>query len=303
MAAAESGEGGYAGAFLKLSIAPRAAAMGGAYLGLSDDAAGQLYNPAGITAVGKKVFSSSYRSMDFGRKLGYVSFMLPTRMESALGISWHYAGYGEVATRNSSGQDLGTTISSNEHVFGLVFAKQFTPLLGAGAKLNYYLKKLSDLDASSVGINLGVMFSIDSLFEYGSMEEKKINDIKAGIVIDNLAARYTWNAAESGLRAAPDDEFPVVIGLGVSFRSFDRQLLVAADFEKIVDRFGYFRVGAEYVIMNVLALRAGMDDGVLTAGMGYRLNLGQAKLSFDYAFSDSRVGESSDHIFGLHYNF
>ena len=86
--------GGYAGAFLKLPVEARPAAMGGAYIGVSDDAAGQLHNPAGIQSIEKKIFTSSYRAMGQGRKLGFLSLILPTRGESALGFSWLYAGYG-----------------------------------------------------------------------------------------------------------------------------------------------------------------------------------------------------------------
>jgi len=304
---AESEDGGYAGAFLNMALDARPAAMGGAYIGISDDASGQLYNPAGVAAMRTRSFSSAYRMMKLDRKLGFVSLVLPTRLESSLGISWIYAGYGEVTRRNSSGQDLGSTISSGEHAFAMTFAKQFSPVFSAGTKLNYYYKYLDDisekLTASSVGINLGVMMYVDSLFEYGAMEEKAINDIKIGLVLDNLSAQYSWGSGDEGLRAAPDDAFPVSVGLGVSFRAFNRQLLLAVDGEKNLEQDPVFRFGGEYLYRDLMTLRAGLDNGHMTFGTGFPFKIGQADLFINYAFADDRVDEGSDHLFSLQVKF
>lgn len=303
IAAAETEDGGYAGAFLKLAVQARPAGMGGAYIGVSDDAAGQLFNPAGAPAVQTKTIASSYRVMDLGRKLGFVSFMLPTRGASGLGLSWLYAGYGEVDTRNSSGQKLGGTISSSENDFGLTFGKQFAPFLGVGTKLNYYYKRLSDLSATSIGINMGIMISIDSLFQYGSMEGKPITDIKAGLVFSHLAANYSWSDKNAGLAATQDDKFPNLLGLGVSCRAIDRKLLVALDLEKNFKQALVSRFGAEYDFRNRLLLRGGLNEGAVTAGMGYTFALKKATLCFNYAFSAERTDEGSDHIISLDLKF
>lgn len=300
---------------MKLSVEPRPAAMGGAYFAISDDAAGQLYNPAGVSAVKNKVFTSSYRAMTLDRSIGFVSLLFPTRLESAMGLSWQYVGSGSVDVRNRDGDKMGMALSSNEHVFAITFAKQFTPVFGFGAKLNYYLKGggtasndfeiLYDLSTTSIGINLGTIVFVDSLFEYGSMEDKAINDIKIGLVFDNMAARYNWTAKNvPGLLAAPEDAFPIIFGGGVSFRTFQRKLLVAFDLEKVEKRPAAVKFGGEYIYNNKFALRAGLDDGIITAGLGYQFDLGVKNiLEFDYAFSRARVEEGSDHIFGFHFRF
>ena len=312
---AEIGSGGYAGAYMKLSVEARPAAMGGAYFAISDDAAGQLYNPAGISAARNKIFTSSYRAMTLDRSMGFVSFLMPTRKESALGFSWQFVGSGSVDVRNGDGDNMGISLSSNEHIFAVTFAKQFTSVLSFGAKLSYYIKGggtasggyevLHDLSASSIGINLGALLYIDSLFEYEAMEDKPINDIKIGLVFDNMAARYNWSPKDDlGLMAAPEDVFPIIIGGGVSFRTFQRNLLVAFDLEKVEKRPFAVKFGGEYKYNNKFALRTGFDDGILTAGIGYQFDLGVKNiLEFDYAFSAARVDEGSDHLFGFHFKF
>ena len=315
-------QGGFAGSFLEIPIDARATAMGGAYNAVSDDGAAMLYNPAGVQIIADKVFTSSYRIMKLDRKIGYLSFILPTRQESALGFSWLYAGYGDVDERDISGRITGSTISANEHDFGISFAKRFMPFLAIGARLNYYTKSMDYLNASSVGINIGGLLYIDSLFRYGSMEGKPITDLTAGMVIKNLAAKYPWEAENEGLSATQEDNFPISVGVGSSFRALKRKLLVAIDAEMLVKSVewdestedgvstkketytdGYFRIGSEYNVVNELLIRAGLNNGTLTAGAGFTFEFGFGGLRFDYAFSDDKVGEGEDHIVTLGIRF
>jgi len=296
-------DGGYAGAFLKMAIEARPAAMGGAYVGFSNDAAGQLYNPAGLQTITTRIFSSSYRLMKLDRKMGFISMVLPTRLQSALGVSWLYAGYGDVEGRDKAGFLSGEMISSNEHVFGVSFAKRFVPYLGLGVKLNFYLKKHAGISANSIGIDLGGLLHIDSLFPYGSMEYKAINDIQVGGTIKHIAAKYPWEEEDVDLAATRTDEFPMAFALGASFKTFKRKLLVAADLEKNTKQSFLVRLGAEYFIDRGLRIRSGVNDGTLTAGAGFSFELDRVMLVINYAFVNERVDEGSDHIFTLDLNF
>lgn len=300
---AESEDGGYPGAFLKIPVQARPAAMGGAYIAIADDPAGQQFNPAGLHADRNYSFSSSYRAMKLDRQLSYLTFTLPTRLESALGFSWLYAGYGEVEKRDESGYLTGEILSSSEHAFGVTFSKLFTPFFAAGSQVSFYYKQHSDISANTVAISLGSMFYIDSLFRYGTMEDKFVTDITFGTVISNLAAEYPWDTEGSGLTATKDDTFPIRMGVGGSCRMFDRRFLLAADFEKNIEQSAMLRIGGEYMYDEKFSLRAGLNDGVLTAGTGFTFNYDQFKFKINYAFSDDRVGEGEDHIFTLDINF
>jgi len=315
-------QGGFAGSFLEIPVDARATAMGGAFNAVSNDGAAILHNPAGIQATTDKLFNSSYRVMELDRKLGFVSFILPTRQQSSVGFSWLYAGYGEVEGRDPSGRIDGNTYSANEHAFSVSFAKRFLPYLALGTRLNYYTKKMDYLSASSVGINLGAMLYVDSLFRYGSMEGKPITDMTAGLIIKNLAAQYPWETEGTGLNATQEDKFPLSLGVGSSFRALQRQLLVALDLELLVKTVeweaegvsgsstqnetytdAYFRFGGEYTVKDNFMIRAGMNNGSLTAGAGFMFNFDKAALQFNYAFSDHDVDKGDDHIISLGIRF
>jgi hypothetical protein len=300
---ADSEDGGYAGAFLKIPVDARPAGMGGAYVAISDDPAGQLHNPAGIQSRREYFFSSSYRAMKLDRQLGFVSLVLPTRLESTLGLSWLYAGYGEVEARNTSGYATGEVISSDEHAFAVSFAKRFTPVFAAGSKVNFYYKQHADLKASSVGINLGAMFYIDSVFRFGTMEGKPFTDLTAGAVISNIAAKYPWDTEGEGLTASRTDDFPMRFAVGVSARTFKKKLLLALDLDKNGEQSMAFRTGGEYNHKDLVKLRSGINDGVFTAGAGFKFDLEQFGIEINYAFSAAKVNEGEDHVFTLDITF
>jgi len=299
----ESEDGGYAGAFLKIPMQARPTAMGGAYLAVSDDPAGQSFNPSGIQSIIKPSFSASYRAMHLDRQMGYLTFIVPTKLESALGVSWQYVGYGSVEGRNRSGSLTGNTISASENVFSISFAKRFESFLALGTKLNYYLMKIEDLDANSVGINLGASIFIDSLFRYGTFERLPISEIRLGAVVSNIAATYPWDTDEEGLQATQEDAFPLSFGFGASAMALNKKLLIAADIEKNVEQDILLRIGGEYNYDEMLFIRAGLNNGTLTAGAGFLFNIETMDISIDYAFSNDKVEEGEDHIFSLNLSF
>ena len=104
------------------------------------------------------------------------------------------------------------------------------------------------------------------LYRYGSMEDKFITDINAGLVVNNIAAQYPWETQAEGLAATKTDEFPIVVGLGLSCRALERKLLVAVDAEKNAKQSALLRFGGEYILRDNFLLRAGLNDGTIAAG-------------------------------------
>jgi hypothetical protein len=148
------------------------------------------------------------------------------------------------------------------------------------------------------------------------MEGKLFTDMTAGLVYKNLAAKYTFEDYRQTPHATADDKFANELNFGISSRTMKRKLLLAFD---VINYFKYYakdnsdefdtvheiamRFGAEYRANKNLLLRAGLDDGVITAGLGFRYVMSKLALSVDYAFVDDRVGEGDNHIFTFDINF
>ena len=301
------GNGGYAGSFLEIPIGARPAAMGGAYLAVSDDGSGPLYNPAGVANLKKKLFTSSYRVMGLDRTLAYASVIFPAQGNSVLGINWLYAGSGSVEARNSVGQPLGHEVSLNTHDFGVLFAKRFENAVAAGLKINYYHADFTEITSGSVGIDFGIMLYVDQFFNRESRDLMAIKNIQIGAVVKNIGSRFIWNNENYMLRyrgagvpsSEQEDNIPTEFGLGGSARFFDQRLTLATDLLKSSKSDMRFHGGAEYLYMKKVALRGGIAGGSPTIGGGYLFKLGNSFLAIDYAFSADKVGEEQEHIFSF----
>lgn len=305
-ATAEEGDGGYAGAFLQVPIGARPAGMGGAYISLSADGVGALYNPAGLASIRQPLFSSSYRLMDLDRSLSYVSVAIPTARLSTLGFGWRYAGSGAVEARNSDGDALGYDLAQHNHEFHVVFAKRFENYFSAGFKGSYLHTRFADLSSFSVSLDIGLMFHYSYLMPREKRELMAVQDITLGLVVRNLGAKYRWNSEQylmkhytSYVPMEQDDEIPIQIGLGGSARFMKRKLLLAMDALGDVESRFELHGGAEYFVSPQFALRAGYSDERLTAGTGYVFKFTNLTLAIDYAFSTDKVDEGSEHIFSF----
>jgi len=304
---AADGDGGYAGSFLQIPIGARPAAMGGAYLAVSDDGSGPLYNPAGTANLKQKLFTSSYRAMKLDRTLAYASILFPAKGNSVLGINWLFGGSGSVEARDGFGQPLGHTVSLNTHDFGVLFAKRFEDAVAAGLKINYYHADFTEISAGSVGIDFGLMLYVDQFFDRERRDLMPVRNIQIGATVKNIGSRFIWNNGNYLFRyqgpnvsaSEQEDKLPVEFGLGVSARFLDQALTLASDVLKDTKSSPEFHAGAEYLYLKKAALRAGISDGSLTIGGGYLFKLANQALAIDYAFSSDKAGEGAEHIFSF----
>lgn len=305
------GDGGYAGSFLQVPLGARPAAIGGAYIGVSDDASGIMYNPAGLAGIPYREFTSSYRVMKLDRKLGYASAIFPIQGMASLGVQWLYAGSGSVEERDRDGDLVGRDISQNTHQLGVTFAKRFEPWISVGANLSYLFSKMSEISANSVGFDFGVMIHLTELIDREKRDLFFAEDAKIGFVARNLTKQLRWNSEKylkkystDGTGFTQTDKFPIEAGLGASSRFLDRKLLIAADATKNEKQSFKGRFGAEYEIRPEFVLRSGYSAYGFSAGAGFQFDVSPKRtLAIDYAFTSGRADEGGEHLFSLGLRF
>lgn len=302
---AQTMDGGYAGSFFQVPIGARPTAMGGAYLAVSNDGAGPLFNPAGLADLTYPLFGSSYRVMSLDRKLGYVTAMFPVRNQAVLGVHWLYAGSGSVTVRDDDGIDQGRSFSFNNHVIGVVFAKRFSDPIAAGIKINYLEASFPEVHASGVAFDFGGTLYVDELMDRENRDKLPIHDIRVALVVRHIGAEYRWNSEKYttlyyGTPGAEQiDKIPADAGVGVSGRLFKNKLLLATDVVKNLEQTVSFHAGAEFFVTPELALRGGYGDKQFGVGTGYVIKIGSQALAIDYAFASDKVGAGSEHIFSF----
>jgi hypothetical protein len=291
---AETGDGGYAGAFLQVGLGARAMGMGGAFVAVADDATGGFFNPAGLVQITKPTMGAFYRKMTLDRRLSYVVFNQPIRDEATIALAWINAGVGDVVGRDRDGHITGD-ISNYENAIQLFLGRRIIEQLSVGLEIEYVQFNLANIDAYGVGFGVSAM-------------GRPVQKLRLGLSLKNLGMRYSWTSGEYWqqyglLGSSVKDEFPITLRAGASYLLLEDRILLCSEFEKSDKQEGRIHLGAEGWALENVAGRIGYDRGSLTFGLGLRQEIQSYVLGFDYAFITSRVDDDADHLISLQFEF
>ena len=291
---ADTGDGGYAGAFQQVGLGARALGMGGAFVGVADDATAGFWNPAGLVQIQRRTLGASFRKMTLDRRLGYITYCQPIRKEATISLSWTNAGVSDVMGRNEEGE-ITEEIKNYENVVELFFARKILNELSVGVRIGYVQYNLANISAYGLGFGFSA---------FG----KPIQKLRLGAAVENLGMKYSWTSGEYWkkyglLGSSSKDEFPINLRFGASYLLLDDRILLCSEIDKNTKQKEKIHLGIEGWILENLAVRAGYDKGSLTLGMGLRQKMRSTILGFDYAFVSSRVDDDPDHLISLQLEF
>lgn len=241
-------------------VGARPLAMGGAFVGLADDANATYYNPAGLAnldspqmtladaAENRYAFASksylAYASRLPGKHIGYGISYISGRMSGLSGVgvdslNWYWLSGAYKVGNSSFGMNLRVLDNAFQH--------------------------------KSAGIDLSFLSVMDDKWSVGLLVQD-INRPSLGISdLITTAGDYSHN-------------LPTIVRPGIAYH-FDRNTVVAMDLYDMFGKSGSHstRLGAEKVLKNGLALRAGYyalgGFNCLTLGAGGKIG----KMQFDGA--------------------
>jgi hypothetical protein len=235
------------GGFDQTGIGARARALGGSYVGLSDDVWGIFFNAAGLSTIAQPAVSFLYVPSQFGlTELRYGAVAAATPVGNCtLGVG--VRSYGFELYRECTGS-LASAFSYSTLSFGITLNCHTASIRNYGS-------------AATIGIDVGVKATLADRFCWG-IAAKNINSPTIGVSHEQLPQVFT-----SGILYHPTGDVNLVV---------DYELEPGYDPSP---RFGF-----EYWIVPQLALRAGMSDQPTryAAGMGVKIS----RFQVDYAMSD-----------------
>ncbi len=291
---ADTGDGGYAGAFQQLGLGARALGMGGAFVAVADDATAGFWNPAGLVQIKMRTFGAFFRKMTLDRRLSYITYCQPIRHEATISIGWTNAGVSDVVGRDRKGE-ITEEIKNYQNAIELFFGRKILDQLSGGIRIGYIQYNLANVSAYGVGFGFSA---------FG----KPIQKLRLGAAVENLGMRYSWTSGDYWkkfdlLGSSSKDEFPVTLRFGASYLLLEDRILVCSEIDKNGKQKEKIHLGIEGWILENLAGRAGYDKGSLTLGMGLKQKMKSTILGFDYAFVSSRVDDDPDHLISLQLEF
>ncbi len=260
----------------KIDIGTRPLGMGGAFVGVADDANSLYWNPAGLPFLQRQELTSMYANL-FGGKLGmnndYIGYVFPLSDRQGIGIDWFHFGIGD--------DELGYRMDK----FNLSYGIRPHRLISLGLNLKMVDSDLT-LDKNSIGKSRGYGLDFGILLN-------PLPRLRVGIVgydVGGTSVRYDNDVSE--------EIFKQQFKFGFAYQ-LKENLLLATDFGD------NFHLGSEYWLFGRLALRAGIQKNLkkvgdysqgilLSGGLGFKYRF----LQLDYAYQDNPELPSS-HRFSL----
>jgi hypothetical protein len=253
----------------------RALGMGGAFVGVADDASAMIWNAGGLGRLERLELQATHSAYgDFGSREDYLSVVLPDWRWGAAGLAVRYYGIDGIENRDDGNLLLGSDLSNSEMEIALGFGRPISGSMSVGGAVKLQRQSLAGFSGSGLGADFGVLGRAPAALRS-----------RAG-----WADRLTWgvavrNAIQPAIRldqeSVPD---PSVLRAGLAYEQpsiAGRPVLLAVDLEKSPGVGMKLHAGLDVRIHALLGIRAGMNAGRLTAGMG----VAWRDFTVDYAFA------------------
>jgi hypothetical protein len=285
-----SGNGGYAGSYLRMGLGARSIAMGNTGIAQPVNAYSAFYNPAAFAEVEDRIVGLSYSFLSLDRRFGYISFSMKVPPAGGFSIGWIESGVGDLKSYNSIGEETGDINHSANAVY-FSFGRKFSDNFSLGISIKILFEYINDgtdqfdYKSNGVGLDFGASYAVN-------------DDLKLAYQIKDVNSKLKANTDKLFEQGGTTiDRFPVLHKLGLFYRTPVPWLNVAYEFEFSNKSAYKNHIGFEAVSGKNLALRIGLNGSNLTFGAGMDFKILMIHSYLDYAFVPSVIDEGSSHIF------
>lgn len=291
------------GQFLLIEPSARYAGMGNAGVASFDEIAASYYNPAAIGRLQGYGFQFTHSLWLADITYNYATALVQAGELGNLFFNVTALNSGEIDVRTVE-QPLGTgeRYSVSNIALGLGYGRKLTDRFSMGLQINYIQETIWHSSLSTFSISVGTMFDLiqnglrigASISNYGLPAHYSGRDLR--IQYDKDPNRSGDNSSLPGEVFTDDFPLPVMFRVGLTWPyqiSENNQFQLAITAFHPSDNTESVSIGAEWLVMKSLALRAGyqnlfLEDSEvgLTLGTGLQLSVAGYLFNLDYAWAD-----------------
>lgn len=262
----EAGKNGFA--LLKMEVDARAAAMGGAYTAVAEDASAAFWNPAGLAGSSEKSFIIMHHSWiaDFSQEFAS-AHLLTGKHNVALSVNL-------LTIKDIEIRDMAI-----DEPYGTTEALTFSGML------SYATYIVSDI---AIGVNIKYLFEKLYLekatgwaLDFGIKKKNIIDRLNLGLTIQNIGQTSKLKRESTPL--------PLMINSGIGYtlpiEILGRNPLFAADVKFIKDENIYYHLGSQLDFYKYFTLRFGWIVGNNKNQPTMGIGINYSSFHFDYSYS------------------
>lgn len=294
--------------FLDIGVGGRALAMGEAYTAVANDASAIFWNPAGISKLETGDVFLGYTNWPADINLYSFAAVAKTGV-GHIGGSFTILNTGlmnRTDPNDNDGNYLGT-FAYEDWAAGLTYSRYLTDRFSFGTTFKLLREKLADWDKFGWAVDFGTFYDTGfkslrigmAIMNFGPDMRFDVKDV------DGVAGGFPDGRDNNGDGFIDNDTQEAAVPLPLTFRAGvaldvmetgSSKTTLSAELMHPSDNQERYNFGGEYLLSNMLAVRAGWkvnsDEGGFTAGAGLKLPLGSMEASFDYAYNN--LGKLSD---------
>ena len=286
---------------LLIPVGARDMALGGASIATSSGLEALHWNPAGLSKSESNagiMFSTMSYLAD--TRINYLATGANFKSIGALALNIKALDFGQIPVTTEANPDgTGADFSPTFFTLGLTFAKELTDRIAVGFTSHYIVNRILRVEATAASFSAGLQYA-----NLGG-----VAGLDLGVALKHIGTRMQFGGSGllrrgqlNELRRGPSDynveassaDLPSTFELGLSYRYMDA-INLSSVFRHNNFAYDQYRLGAEYVLSDFFALRAGFDyapnsddDYIYGTSFGFGLNLdaGTIKdLRVDYAYT------------------
>ena len=291
--------------FLKIGVGARAAAMGGAYVAMANDASATYWNPAGLVQIGRNELVVSHLDWLVDVNYEYLGYVHQLNRNLGLGGFIGYLHFADMAvTTEYHPYGNGEYFSYNDLVIGVSGSLKMTDRFSFGLTVKYVREQLAELHMDGVLLDLGTYYwtGYKSLRIAAAMRNFG-NDVRPG---GTYMRRKAGGATQTAWQSySPPTLF--TLGAAMDLLQRGRHLLTGSlQMNHPMDDQENLLLGCEYRYRTLFSLRGGyranMDENQWTFGAGAKFILKGLHLKIDYAYADyTHLAMTQQFTFGFEF--
>lgn len=289
--------------FLKIGAGCRAAAIGGAYVAIANDASALYWNPAGLARLERNELILMHA--DWLAETNYnFGGVVMTFGGSALGVFMTSLNYGEWdVTTIDEPEGTGEIMDAGDFALGASYARNLTDRFSFGFNVKYIRQDIWHMNAQSVALDVGTLYVTRfngmrigmSMANFGRKMDMGGKDARVFHDVDPALSGH--NEAITAYLETDSWDLPLNfrVGLAMDVLPGDPfRWTVAIDALHPNDNNEAVNMGSELVWNDLIALRGGYkalgredsEEGLtFGGGIQYPVTAGTA-VKIDYAYSD-----------------
>ncbi len=233
--------------FLTLNSSARAAALGGAFVSVQEDATAIFINPATLSTVQDSRMSATFLKHVLDINSGLISYNSSSESVGKYAVSAQFTSNGTFQGADKNGIKT-STFSGTELAVSGTYTNAFDSNFYYGATLKFIYSGLEKTSSTALAADVGLLYQIPK------------SRVNIGFSILNMGAQLSKYGPES-------ESLPVDARLGINHRLRGLPLLLNFSFHHLADatdgffdRFANFSIGGELTVSKVIDLRLGYDN-------------------------------------------